>query len=135
MDLPIITAATIGLAVFTMADGMDRAKLQSKAEGAAALVGEHLYATEDPIARWGAPIRAEDLALEDLGQVADVVTGPTGEPQGLVVSVGGIWGFGAQDVELGMNRIHLVRAQGGETRLVVDLSARGAEPALDGIES
>jgi hypothetical protein len=135
MDLPIISAAVIGLTVVSMADGIESPSTPHKAEGPAALVGEHLYASEDHISRWGAPVRAEDLALQDLGRVAEVITSPDGEAQGLVVSVGGLWGVGAEEVELGMERVHLVRAQGGGTRLVVDLSAEGGEPPIDGVES
>ncbi|TNC51873.1 hypothetical protein FHG66_03415 [Rubellimicrobium rubrum] len=135
MDLPIISAAVIGLTVVSMTDGIGSATAPHKAEGVAALVGEHLYASEDHIVSWGPPVRAEDLSLKDLGLVSEVITSATGEAQGLVVSVGGLWGIGAQDVQLGMDRVHLIRAQGGETRLVVDLSAEGAEPPVDGLQS
>ena len=134
MDLPIISAAVIGLTVVSMTDGIGSTTIPHKAEGVAALVGEHLYASEDHIVSWGSPVRAEDLSLEDLGLVSEVITAPNGEAQSLVVSVGGLWGLGAQDVQLGMDRVHLVRAQGGEVRLVVDLSAEGAEPRIDGVE-
>ena len=135
MDLPIISAAVIGLTVVSMTDGIENPTIPHKAEGVAALVGERLYASEDHIITWGAPVRAEDLALEDLGLVSEVITSPEGEAKGLVVSVGGLWGVGAQEVELGLDRVHLVRALGGETRLVVDLSAQGGEPPVDGVES
>jgi hypothetical protein len=97
-------------------------------------VGQRLYASEDPIARWGIPVRAEDLMLEDLGRVAKVVTGSEGEPERIVVAVGGLWGFGAQEVELGLERVHLLQARDGADRLVVDLSASGAEPPIDGAD-
>ena len=132
MDLPILAATALGLAVMSVTGSMDRGTAPHKAEGPAALVGQHLYATEDPIPRWGEPVRAEDFAIEDLGRVAEVVTGPDGRMQGLVVEVGGLWGFGAQEVELGMNRVHLLRAADGGERLVVDLSVSGAEPSPDG---
>ena len=138
MDLPILTAALIGLAAFSLSDGgQDRPLLQSssaetKAEGPDALVGQTLYASEDPISRWEAPLRAEDLALENLGRVAQVVTSPEGEAQGIVVSVGGLWGYGAKEVELGMERLHLIQAADGRDRLVVDLSNSGAEPVIEG---
>jgi hypothetical protein len=37
-------------------------------------------------------------------------------------------------VELGAERLHLVRGADGQERLVVDLSAQGAEPPIDGAE-
>ncbi|EYD76467.1 hypothetical protein Rumeso_01888 [Rubellimicrobium mesophilum DSM 19309] len=132
MDLPILAATALGLAVASVAGSMDRGAAPHKAEGPAALVGQHLYATEDPIPRWGEPVRAEDFAVEDMGRVARVVTGPDGRPQGLVVEVGGLWGYGAQEVRLGMERVHLLRAADGGDRLVVDLSVSGAEPSPDG---
>lgn len=138
MDLPILSAALIGIAVLSVSgDGAGGGLLQSsssqaKAEGAEALVGRTLYASEDPISRWDGPARAEDLALEDLGRVAQIVTSPEGEAEGIVVSVGGLWGFGAEQVELGMERLHLVRAADGQDRLVVDLSNSGAEPVTEG---
>ncbi len=132
MDLPILAATALGLAVVSVTGTMDRGPAPHKAESPTALVGQHLYATEDPIPRWGEPVRAEDFAIEDLGRVAEVVTGPDGRMQGLVVEVGGLWGFGAQEVELGMNRVHLLRAADGGDRLVVDLSVSGAEPSPDG---
>ena len=139
MDLPILSAALIGLAVMSVSDAtpgglLQSSSTQSRAEGPEALVGQRLYASEDPVAHWGAPIRAEDLALEDLGIVAQVMTTTDGEASGIVVSVGGLWGVGAQEVQLGMDRIHLVRARDGAQRLVVDLSASGAEPVIDGAE-
>jgi hypothetical protein len=139
MDLPILSAALIGLAVMSVSDAtpgglLQSSSTQSRAEGPEALVGQHLYASEDPISHWGAPLRAEDLSLEDLGLVAEVVTTPEGEASGIVVSVGGIWGVGSEQVQLGMDRIHLVRARDGAQRLVVDLSASGAEPVIDGAE-
>ena len=138
MDLPILSAALIGLAVFSFSDaGADRALLQSsstqaKAEGPDALVGRTLYASEAPISRWDGPVRAESLPLEDLGRVAQVVTSPEGEAEGIVVSVGGLWGFGSEEVELGMERLHLIQAADGQDRLVVDLSNSGAEPVIEG---
>jgi hypothetical protein len=139
MDLPILSVAAIGLAVMSLSDAATGGFLQSSStrpmvEGPAAMVGQRLYASEDPITPWGAPLRAEDLALEDLGQVARVVTTPEGEAQGIVVAVGGLWGYGAQEVELGLDRVHLVRARDGAERLVVDLSSSGAEPPIDGAD-
>ena len=138
MDLPLLSAALIGLAVLSVSEGGDdRASLQSsstqaKAEGPEALVGRTLYASEDPISLWDGPLRAEDLSLEDLGRVAQVVTSPEGEAQGIVVAVGGLWGFGSEEVELGMERLHLIEAADGQDRLVVDLSSSGAEPVIEG---
>ena len=132
MDLPILAATALGLAVLSVTGSMDRGPTPHKAEGPAALVGRHLYATEDPIPRWGEPVRAEDVAVEDLGRVAAVLTGPDGRMRGLVVEVGGLWGLGAQEVELGTERLRLLRASDGGDRLVVDLSVSGAEPSPDG---
>ena len=132
MDPPLLAATALGLAVASVAGSMDRGAAPHKAEGPAALVGQHLYATEDPIPRWGEPVRAEDFALEDLGRVAHVVMAPDGRAQGIVVEVGGLWGLGAQEVGLGMQRVHVLRAADGESRLVVDLSVAGAEPSPDG---
>lgn len=135
MDLPILSAAAIGLAVLSITGGdegsMRSASASSKVEGPAALVGQTLYGSEDPISRWGDPVRAEDLALEGLGTIAEVVTTPEGEARGLVVAVGGLWGFGVQEVELGMDRVHLVPAADGREQLVVDLSNSGAEPLVE----
>lgn len=132
MELPILSAAVIGLAALFMSDGttvlQSSSTSTSKAEGPTALVGQTLWASEDPISRWDAPPRAEDLPLEGLGRVAGVVTSPEGEAKGIVVAVGGLWGYGAQEVELGMERVHLIRARDGGQRLVVDLSNSGAEP-------
>lgn len=126
MDLPIMAAAAAGIAFLTVSGSPERASLAPRADDA--LVGLHLYASETPIPRWGAPLRAEDVALEDLGRVAAVVDGPDGTTNGhLVVAVGGLWGWGAQDVEVGLDRLHLLRAADGQ-RLVVDLSAGGAAP-------
>ena len=132
MDLPILVATGVGLAIMSVTGTMDRGAAPHKAEGPAALVGEHLYASEAPIPRWGEPVRAEDFALEDMGRVAHVVTSPDGEARGIVVEVGGLWGYGAQEVELGMQRLHLLRAADGGQRLVVDLSVSGADSSPDG---
>ncbi len=132
MDLPILAATALGLAVVSVTGSLDRTGVPHKAEGAAALVGQHLYASEDPIPRWGEPVRAEDFTLEDLGRVAHVVTAPDGRPQEIVVEVGGLWGFGAQEVELGTERLRLLRAADGGERLVLDLSVGAAEPSPDG---
>lgn len=134
MDLPILSVAALGLAVLSVTGGGDSLQSSSNssaADGPGAYVGRTLWASEDPIDRWGDPVRAEDLLLEDLGTVAEVVTTPEGEPRAVVVAVGGIWGVGAQEVELGMERLHLIPAGDGQ-RLVVDLSASGAEPPVDG---
>ena len=134
MDLPILTAAVIGLAAlsFTGAESvpLQSSSASSKAEGAEALVGERLWGSESPVSRWDLP-RAEDLALEDLGRVAAVRTSPSGEAIGITVAVGGLWGLGEQEVEMGIERLRLVPAEEG-ARLVLDLSAGGAEPPLDG---
>jgi hypothetical protein len=137
MDLPILSAAALGMAILSFVgqgDSLQSSSASSVVEGPDALVGQTLWASEDPIDRWGDPLRAEDLALEDLGVVAEVVTTPEGEAQAVVVAVGGLWGVGAEPVELGMERVHLIPAADGEPRLVVDLSAAGAEPAIDGAE-
>lgn len=137
MDLPILSAAVVGMAILSVVGGGDSFQSSSAAsavEGPDALVGQTLWASEDPIPRWGDPVRAEDLLLEDLGTVAEVVTTPEGEARAVVVAVGGLWGVGAEPVELGMERVHLIPAADGEPRLVVDLSASGAEPPLDGAE-
>lgn len=140
MDLPVLTAAVLGLAAFSMSDGATGGLLQSsstreaKAEGPAALVGERLWASEAAIEPWTGPVRAEDLPLEDLGVVARIRTSPEGEAEGLVVAVGGLWGWGAQEVEMGLERVHLVRGADGAERLVLDLSSSGAEPPIDGAD-
>jgi hypothetical protein len=138
MYLPILSATVIGLAAISLtgADGgsMQSGSASSKVQGAAALVGDTLWASQDPIARWGEPVRAEDLALEGLGRVAAVVTDPEGRPESVTVAVGGLWGYGAQEVEVGPERLHLLRGADGQQHLVVDLSASGAEPPIDGAE-
>lgn len=137
MDLPILSAAALGMAILSVVGGADSLRSDSatsSVEGPAAMVGQTLWASEDPISRWGDPVRVEDLRLEDLGTVSEVVTTPEGEPEGLVVAVGGLWGFGVAPAELGMERIHLIPAADGGLRLVVDLSASGAEPVVDGAD-
>jgi hypothetical protein len=131
MDLFPLSAAAAGLVAAAIADLPrpdlpDLAALDRPVEGA--LVGQGLYASEDPIDRWGDPVRAEDVTLEPLGRVAEVVTAPDGTAQGLVVAVGGLWGLGAREVRVGLERVHLLAADAGGTRLVVDLSADGAAP-------
>lgn len=126
MQLAILSTAAFGLATTFAYVGAPGAA--SRAEGPDALVGSPLYGSEAPIARWGDVVTAEELSLEDLGRVAAVTTSPDGTPTGLVVSVGGIWGYGARSVELGMDRVHLVADAAGGERLVVDLSAQGGEP-------
>lgn len=134
MDLPILSAAVFGLAALFVSDGPSVLQSSStrtaiaKAEGPTALVGQRLYGSEDPIALWDGPVRAEDLSLQDLGRVAEVVTSPEGKAEAVVVAVGGLWGYGSQEVRLGMQRVHLIRAADGGQQLVVDLSNSGAEP-------
>ena len=84
MYVPILSAAALGVAILSVT-GVDLESRQSGsaasvATGPSALVGRTLWASEDPIDRWGAPPRAEDLALEDLGTVTQVVTAPLGFP-------------------------------------------------------
>jgi hypothetical protein len=137
MDLPILSAAALGMAILSVVGGGDSlqsSSATSSIEGPDTMVGQTLWASEDPIDRWGDPVRAEDLVLEDLGVVAEVVTTPEGEARAVVVAVGGLWGVGAEPVELGMERVHLIPAADGEPRLVVDLSSAGAEPPVDGAE-
>lgn len=125
MNVSILSAAALGLAAMAYSGAPERA---AAPQGPVGLVGATLYASESPIDRWGDPVLAEDLPLEGLGTVASVRLGPEGEAEGLVVAVGGLWGYGARTVELGMDRVHLVDAREGGERLVVDLSAEGAEP-------
>lgn len=122
MEVQFLSAAAVGIALMAVSPDADAPK------GADALVGAKVYASEDHIDRWGDPVRAEDVALEDLGRVEGVVTDRPDGSQVLLVSVGGLWGWGAQDVEVGLDRLHLLRTAAGEDRLVVDLSAEGAEP-------
>jgi hypothetical protein len=136
MDLPILSAAAVSLVAVLMAPptGAPIPELDRMTEGATGLVGATLWASEDPIARWGDPVRPEDLTLDDLGPVARIVTDAEGEARAVVVAVGGLWGLGAQEVELGMDRVHLLEAADGSPRLVVDLSADGAAPAPEGLD-
>jgi hypothetical protein len=137
MYLPILSAAVLGVAAMSFVGGdasMQSGSASSKVVGAAALVGTTLWGSEDPVPRWDAALIAEDLSLEGLGQVARIVTDPEGRPESVVVAVGGLWGLGAQEVELGAERLHLVRGADGQDRLVMDLSASGAEPPIDGEE-
>ena len=122
MDLNIMTAGAIGLALLTAADGGSDA-FAAVAYGPADYVGDRLYASDSPIARYGEALRAEDLSLDDLGTVTAVIVGADGQPQSLVVSVGGLWGFGAREVDVSMEGVHVVGGEGGAARLVVDLSA------------
>ncbi len=138
MDLPFLSAAVLGLAALSFTGGetasLQSASAASKAQGAEALVGRSLLGSEEPIALWDGPLRTEDLALEDLGTVAAVRTDPEGRAEGLVVTVGGLWGYGAQEVEMGMERVRLVRGADGQDHLVLDLSSSGAEPPIDGAD-
>lgn len=126
MDIQFLSAAAVGVALFAASPGIDSPKALE--DGAAGLVGAKLYASETHIDRWGDPVRAEDLPLEGLGTVKGVVGGLQDGSGTLLVSVGGLWGWGAQEVEVGMDRLRLVHTASGDDRLVVDLSAEGAEP-------
>ena len=123
MEVQFLSAAAVGIALMAVSPDAPKG-----AGGADALVGAKVYASEDHIDRWGDPVRDEDVVLEDLGRVQGVVTDTPDGSEVLLVSVGGLWGWGAQDVEVGMERLHLLRTAAGEERLVVDLSAEGAEP-------
>ena len=122
MELHFLSAAVVGIALMAASPATDSRKPGDD------LVGARLYASETHIDRWGDPVRAEDVALEDLGTVAGVTANLANGSGVLRVSVGGLWGWGAQDVEVGMERLRLLRTASGEERLVVDLSAEGAEP-------
>lgn len=134
MDLPILSAALVSLVAVLMAPptGAPAPELDRMAGAGAGMVGATLWASEDPIARWGDPVRPEELTLDDLGPVARIVTDAEGRPESVVVAVGGLWGMGAEEVTLGMDRVHLLKSADGTPRLVVDLSANGAAPAADG---
>jgi hypothetical protein len=126
MDIQFLSAAAVGVALLAASPAIDSPKPDAgDAEG---LVGAKLYASETHIDRWGDPVRAEDVALEGLGTVKGVIEGVQDGSGVLLVSVGGLWGWGAQEVEVGMDRLHLLRTASGDDRLVVDLSAEGAEP-------
>ncbi|NAZ36641.1 hypothetical protein [Rubellimicrobium sp. CFH 75288] len=125
MDLPALPAAAFALAALALPYPATDAP---PAEGPDALVGAVLYATEDPVPRWGEPVRAEDLRLDQVGRISAVHVAAEGETERLVVSVGGLWGLGAQQVEVGAERLRVLPTDGGGSRLVLDLSARGAEP-------
>jgi hypothetical protein len=126
MDIQFLSAAAVGVALLAASPGIDSPK--ADAGGDESLVGAKLYASETHIDRWGEPVRAEDVALENLGTVERVVGSVEDGSGVLLVSVGGLWGWGAQEVEVGMDRLHLLRTVAGDDRLVVDLSAEGAEP-------
>lgn len=126
MDIQFLSAAAVGVVMLVASPGVDSPKAGD--DGAAGLVGAKLYASETHIDRWGDPVRAEDVALEGLGTVKGVIGGAEDGSGALLVSVGGLWGWGAQEVEIGMDRLHLLPAASGDDRLVVDLSAEGAEP-------
>ena len=127
MEFRFLSAAAIGMALMAISPATDPARL---APPDVRLVGAHLYASETPIDRWGDPVRAEDVALEDLGTIRDLATDAATGTATLVVEVGGLWGWGSQDVAVGLDRLRTLRTASGEQRLVVDLSAQGAEPAL-----
>ena len=118
MDLGILNAGALGLALLTAGVAGDA----GTSPGGDALVGQRLWASAAPVARYGDAPRFGDLALEDLGRVAAVVTGPDGRPEGLVVAVGGLWGIGAREVDVAMDGVLMIEDDGA-TRLVVDLSA------------
>jgi hypothetical protein len=126
MDIQFLSAAAVGVALFVASPGADSPK--AGGDGAATLVGAKLYASETHIDRWGDPVRAEDVALESLGVVKGVAAGSQDGSEAVLVAVGGLWGWGAQEVEVGLDRLHLLPTASGENRLVVDLSAEGAEP-------
>lgn len=126
MEVQLLSAAAVGIALMAVppTDGGP----QAGQDGATDLVGAEVYASEAHIDRWGGPVQAEDLALEGLGTVAKVVTGPDDGSGAVLVSVGGLWGWGAQEVRVGLERLHVLDTAAGGQRLVVDLSAEGAQP-------
>ena len=123
MEIHFLAAAAVGIALMAVSPVGDS---KARAEGEVGLVGSRLYASDTRIDRYGDPVAADSLALQDLGTIEDVVTDVRDGAGVLHVSVGGIWGWGAQEVEVGMERVHLLRTADGEGRLVVDLSAQDA---------
>lgn len=121
MYLPLLTAAAAGLTVFAVAEATGSTYVPDTAE-TSPLLGETLFSSDAPIERWGDPVAPEDLLLEGQGRVAGVVLAPDGSPEVIVVAVGGLWGLGAHEVEVGMERVHLLEDADGQTRIVVDLS-------------
>lgn len=118
MDLNIIGASAVGLAV--LAPG-SVTSVPATGNSLDTFVGKHLYASVVPVLRYGDTTRTEDLALEDLGTVAGIVEGKDGVAPHVVVAVGGVWGIGAREVEVDMDRVRVVEGEDG-ARLVVDLS-------------
>ncbi len=117
MDLNIIGASAVGLAV--LASG-SVTSVPATGNSLDTFVGKHLYASVVPVLRYGDTTRTEDLSLEDLGTVAGIVEGKNGVAPH-VVAVGGVWGIGAREVEVDMDRVRVVEGEDG-ARLVVDLS-------------
>lgn len=126
MNAPVLSAAALGLAALSVPEAPAPAFVD--AAGVTVLAGSSLYASAEPIPRWGEPVRAEDFDLEPLGRVAAVLLSPDGAPERLVVAVGGVWGLGAREVEVGFERVRLLDAEGGATRVVLDLSAAAGAP-------
>lgn len=122
MEVQVLSAAAVGIALLAMSPA-DEAK-----GGPDSLMGASVFASQTHIDRWGEPIRTDGAALEALGTVTAVVSAPDSAAGAVLVSVGGLWGWGAQEVEVSLDRIHLLESPGGATRLVVDLSAAGVEP-------
>lgn len=122
MEVQLLSAAAIGIALvaFPQAD--------KATDAPGGLVGRPVFASETHLDRWGRPTRADEVRLEALGTVTDVVAASDDRAGAVLVSVGGLWGWGAQEVEVGLDRVHLLEAGGGAGRLVVDLSAEGTEP-------
>jgi hypothetical protein len=62
MYLPILSAAVVSVAAFTLSPESESvlSSASSRAEGALSLVGQPLWASEAPVEPWLAPVRAED---------------------------------------------------------------------------
>lgn len=66
---------------------------------------------------------------ESIGEVADVIMGPDGRAEAVIVSVGGFLGVGEKDVAVPFNEVSWANREGGERWLTVDAGRQELESA------
>lgn len=130
MALRLVAAALAALGIGVLASasphGLLPPDLSARLDGGglravgADLLGRTLYASDVALDATASP-RAEALDLRPLGRIEAVEVGADGEVTGAVVAVGGLLGFGAQEVVVDAALIRSLRSEGGD-RLAIDLS-------------
>lgn len=71
--------------------------------------------------------RVYTVRNEDLGEVVRVVEGPMGAVTELVIDVGGFLGLGERELALSAEEVAVMRAQGGDVRVFVDVTREQIE--------